>query len=118
MAMFQDKDLEGPLGGNLRVLLQNYFLIASNEKPSRSLVASTLSAKDSDKIEIQWNAHEKLRQNFHILILNSKFLIKLWKAALFAKINARSTDGLKPALAELIRHILHLNFSTWVRRHF
>jgi len=52
-------DRFGQLGGNLRHMLQDYFKIASNEKPSRMRFASTIPAENSGDLDVLWSEHNK-----------------------------------------------------------
>ncbi len=60
---FIDND-DGRLG-SIRLALQNYFQIASNEKPSRVKTSSSIPAEYLQDLDSQWNEHDKIRSEYH-----------------------------------------------------
>ena len=60
---FIDND-DGRLG-SIRLALQNYFQIASNEKPSRVKTSSSIPAEYLQDLDSLWNEHDKIRSEYH-----------------------------------------------------
>jgi putative pyruvate formate lyase activating enzyme len=54
----------GEFDGGLRHALQDYFKVASNLKPSRMRVASSIPAENSNDMDVLWREHNKLRAKY------------------------------------------------------
>ncbi len=59
------RGIVGGLGGNLEMALQDYFKIASNEKPSRMRVTKSIPADYSIELNNLLSEHEKIRADYH-----------------------------------------------------
>ncbi len=60
------RDSVGQLGGGLGLALQDYFKIASNEKPSRMRVASSITSEYMTDIESLWSEHTNINEDYHL----------------------------------------------------
>jgi len=67
------RGIVGGLGGNLGMALQDYFKIASNEKPSRMRVTKSITADYCMELDALWSEHEKVRAEYH-----SKYIETSW----------------------------------------
>ena len=59
--------------GSIKLALQNYFQIASNEKPSRIKTSSSIPAEYFQDIDGLWNEHDKILSEYH-----QKYLETSW----------------------------------------